>query len=279
MTKFLPWSTEFTQDALVNQANIEFKKWALGIRGNVIIPSYLVDPKLEGVDISWIRNSLDLAVKAFGDDSPTSYTVIVGKDCQWVRTSGSAPCTDSKGNQYFSDSKTKGFFVLQAVSEREKLRPSDLQTAAHEYFHSIQAKLSNGANWPSRVPTWFIEGGAYFIGISFNDLSGVSTYIQGRNEEVLGRDYQVKKYVPLSQYTYLNFNPLSNYENPYGIGCIATEFIVASVGIESYLDIYRNLGLGKDFNASFEKATGVPLSDFYEKFEIVRDKVGMPRGK
>jgi hypothetical protein len=276
---FSPWTIELNQEILVSQANKEFKKWTLIERGTEIVPTFSVDPKLDGVDISWIKKSLNHAVKAFGSDSPATYTVIVGKDCQWIRSVGSAPCIEASRNQYFSDSTSKGFFVLQSESDRAKLRPSDLQTSAHEYFHAIQAKLSGRSDWPSIVPSWFIEGGANFVGISFSDLSGVSTYLEGRNEAVLGRDYQSKKYLPLEQYTYLNFKPPANYENPYGIGCVATEYIVASVGMESYLNIYRSLGLGKDFKAAFETATGLPLADFYAKFEIIRDKVGMPRGQ
>ena len=277
--KFASWSTDINQEVLINQASKEFNSWLLEDHGSAITPIYLIDPKLNGVDISWIKKSLDLAVKAFGKDSPSTYTVIVGKDCEWIRTAGMAPCTDSTNNQYYSNSISKGFFVLQSVSDATKLRPSDLQTASHEYFHSVQATLSGGANWPARVPSWFIEGGANFIGISFADLAGVTRYLDGRNEAVLQRDYQFKKYLPLSQYTYSNFNPPSNYENPYGIGCIATEYIVASVGMVKYLDIYRKLSLGNDFKTSFELATGIPLTMFYENFEVIRDKVGMPHGQ
>jgi len=277
--KFTPWTTDLNQETLVNQTNIEFKKWVSEDHGNIVTPNYVVDPKLEGVDISWIKNSLGLATKAFGSDSPPTYSALVGKDCEWLRTSASVPCNDSIGNQYFSDSVSKGIFILKQISDPTKLRPSDLQTAAHEYFHVIQAKLSAGANWATRTPTWFIEGGAYYVGISFSDASGISTYMRGRDEEVLQRDYQSKKHVPLENYTYQNFIPSVRYENPYGIGCIATEYIVASVGMERYLNIYRSLGLGKDFTSSFEAATGMPLTDFYAKFEIIRDKVGMPHGQ
>jgi hypothetical protein len=277
--KFIPWTTDLSQEILISQTNSEFKKWVSEDHGNIVMPNYVVDPKLEGVDISWIKNSLSLATRAFGADSPPTYTVVVGKDCEWIRTNASVPCADSIGNQYFSDSVSKGIFILKQVTDPAKLRPSDFQTSAHEYFHAIQAKLSGGANWPSRTPTWFIEGGAYYVGISFSDASGISTYMRGRDEEVLQRDYQSKKHVPLENYTYQNFIPSVSYENPYGIGCIATEYIVASVGMERYLNIYRSLGLGKDFRSSFETATGMPLVDFYTKFEIIRDKVGMPRGQ
>ena len=54
---------------------------------------------------------------------------------------------------------------------------------------------------------------------------------------------------------------------------------MASVGMDQYLDIYRNLGLGKDFKSAFEVATGLSLLDFYTRFEIIREKVGMPHGQ
>ena len=278
-TQFIPWSIEISQELLVIQSNIEFLKWSKENHGEVITPTYVVDPRLEDADISWIKKTLSFAVKAFGSDSPSTYTVLIGKDCQWIQSIVATTCTDKSNNQYFSDSVSKGFLILQSVWEIDKLRPSDLQTATHEYFHTVQGNLSGGSNWPERVPSWFIEGGANFVGISFAELSGVSKYLDGRNEELLQRNYQYKEYVPLSEYSYLNVNPPLNYLNPYGIGCVATEYIVASVGMVKYLDIYRNLGQGKDFPSSFELATGISLNDFYKKFEIIRDRVGMPHGQ
>ena len=203
--------------------------------------------------------------------------MFIGKECSWITQNSSAPCKDSNSNLYFSDSVSRSFFVLSSVNEKSKLRPSDFQTAAHELFHSVQGKLGGG-NWPSRVPSWFIEGGANFIGISFSDLAGISTYSDGRYEEVFLRDYQNKPHNPLSNYTYDNFLPNVNYLNPYGIGAVATEYIVASVGLLKYLDIYRNLGRGQTFSVSFEMASGISLEDFYTKFEIIRDQVGFPHG-
>lgn len=276
---FSPWSTEINQQILITESKQQFKKWVMGNNGVASDPNLEIDPRLEDLDFSWISKTLGLAIKSFGSDSPSTYTAIIAKDCRWVRSISSAPCKDAEGNQYFSDSVSKGFFVFRAVVDQNKLRPSDFQTVAHEYFHSVQAKLSNGADWPTRAPVWFIEGGAFFVGLSFSDLSGISTYRMGRSDELLQRGYQSRKYLPLKKYTYANFDPPSNYEHPYGIGCVATEYIVASVGIEKYLDIYRGLGEGKDFQTAFEIAAGIPLSDFYLRFEQIRDKVGMPHGK
>jgi hypothetical protein len=65
--------------------------------------------------------------------------------------------------------------------------------------------------------------------------------------------------------------------DPYGIGAIATEFLVANVGMEKFIDIHANLGKQKSFAESFETATGVELTDFYTMFEEVRSDLGIPR--
>jgi hypothetical protein len=64
--------------------------------------------------------------------------------------------------------------------------------------------------------------------------------------------------------------------DPYGIGDVATEFLVANVGMKRFIDIYRQLGYN-DFPTAFEKATGVPLTDFYLMFEDARSDLGVPQ--
>ena len=51
------------------------------------------------------------------------------------------------------------------------------------------------------------------------------------------------------------------------MGQMATEYLVASLGFEVLLDIYREYGSLGDFEASFEAATGLALSDFYQMFD------------
>ena len=65
--------------------------------------------------------------------------------------------------------------------------------------------------------------------------------------------------------------------DPYGIGMIATEFLVSKVGMTKFVDIYRQIGTGKSFKDAFVTATGVPLNDFYLMFEDARVALGVPR--
>jgi hypothetical protein len=59
---------------------------------------------------------------------------------------------------------------------------------------------------------------------------------------------------------------------------VATEYIVASVGMESFLKIFSYIGQGQDFSTAFQNATGLNLSDFYQKFEAIRDSAGVVHG-
>jgi hypothetical protein len=66
--------------------------------------------------------------------------------------------------------------------------------------------------------------------------------------------------------------------DPYGIGAIATEFLVANVGMAKFVGIYTQIGTGKTFEQAFKASTGVSLADFYLMFEDSRSVLGAPRG-
>jgi glycyl-tRNA synthetase beta subunit len=63
--------------------------------------------------------------------------------------------------------------------------------------------------------------------------------------------------------------------DPYGIGRAATEFLVASVGFQKLLEIFALFKETRNFEKSFERATGVSTAFFYSRFEMVRSKLGM----
>jgi hypothetical protein len=111
-----------------------------------------------------------------------------------------------------------------------------------------------------------MEGSANFYGYYVNEKLGFGTYLSGRRTQI---DYfpEYKKVTPLSAYS--SFNDL----NPYGIGQAATEYIIASVGFESFLNIFKFTGTEGTFSAGFKKATGVELSEFYSKFDSARSSM------
>lgn len=72
-----------------------------------------------------------------------------------------------------------------------------------------------------------------------------------------------RKFISLRDYRTRDIDP----GLPYLLGRLASEYIVASVGFERFLQIYWKVGEGMDFPTAFEKAVGISLEDFYEKFD------------
>lgn len=291
-TKFEPWNTNSNEQTIVGAEQVEFYTWIKTDHGQGVQVKIYLDPALELMNTDWIVNSASLAAKAFGTDDPQDATEIVGKSYSWVQqeayklgqsTSASQPVCGPvpiPQNLYCSDGHGHGIFLLQRESDPATFSVGALQTPAHEFFHSVQRVLMNGRGFlDSGVPVWFVEGSAYFIGINFSQVEGLYSYESGRDSELKYPTYISGPHVTLEQYTYDRFNPnLSTYLNPYGIGSVAVEYIVASVGMDSMLDIFRNVGKGQDFPIAFENATRIPLATFYRNFEILRDSIGIPHG-
>lgn len=130
----------------------------------------------------------------------------------------------------------------------------------HEIFHiwqgSAYKKVSDNNPDPSRPenpPVWFDEGSAEFFGeVIFSKVSG--TY---EGSKVAWKSYR------LSDYATRNLD----WGLPYTLGRLASEYIVASKGMEKFLNIYFNVGRGQDFPSAFENALGISLKNFYEKFD------------
>jgi hypothetical protein len=121
-------------------------------------------------------------------------------------------------------------------------------------------------------PAWLVEGSAEFTGYSVAALSMGSEYWQGRermfnpiNQNAL-EDAEIRVFIG----TQPN-GPI----DPYGIGRAATEFLVASVGFQKLLEIFALFKETRNFEKSFERATGVSTAFFYSRFEMVRSKLGM----
>ena len=85
----------------------------------------------------------------------------------------------------------------------------------------------------------------------------------------------------------INKNAIADYEirtccgnntptYPYNIGQVATEYIIASIGFQKMLDIWIDYATTRNFEKSFERVTGISKIAFYEKFDQIRTKVGLP---
>jgi hypothetical protein len=149
------------------------------------------------------------------------------------------------------------------------------QTAGHEFFHIVQYSLSKrpGLLAPAVVPQWFSEGPANFVGMQATNHLGFNSYLTDSRPVMVTRtNTGVAAMARLEQVT----TNTPGTSDPYGIGCLATELLVANVGMERFLNIYREVGRGRTFDAAFGVATGVTLADFFLMFEDARSSLGIP---
>lgn len=139
---------------------------------------------------------------------------------------------------------------------------------AHEIYHTWHKTVdgTSGNNnrdprSPGAMPVWFIEGMANFMGFAIAHHDGATTYAEGRANQV----------DPYMRSSNIRLNEHIAWEiNPYGIGQAAAEYLIASIGVERALGIYRKVGQGQFFADAFKESAGISIEDFYSRFEAAR---------
>ncbi len=130
----------------------------------------------------------------------------------------------------------------------------------HEIFHVWQKAAykrdsdnnPDSAN-PLNSPVWFDEGGADFFAFAiYSKFKSPYTGSRVGSNRIRLVDASTR-----------------NVDSglPYTLGQLASEYIVASKGMDKFLDIYLNVGKGQDFPTAFNSALGITLERFYEKFD------------
>ena len=168
--------------------------------------------------------------------------------------------------------------VLKASNALVNDKAGAYQTPGHEFFHGIQERYAGRNPGPGgeQIPNWFWEGPAMYVGLHSAAYAG---FIDFKSE---GRESMVKRFKngrPQARaLSLIEVKANDGVVDPYAIGFAATEYLVAQVGVEKFVDIYAELGKGKSFASAFESATGFALNDFYDRFEEARAGLGFPRG-
>ena len=247
----------------------------------------------DGVDetlINWVKQGANLVAKTFDYPKLTrTFVDVIAIDRSWLesaytkegftaqqvkdRLGGFDAGAPAFGGSY---SNTWNYATIKKNNSIVNNKSGMSQTAGHEFFHAIQERYAGRNPGPdgSTIPNWIWEGPAMFIGLQTSSKLGIVDYLTFGQQTMVDRykyDSNAMKKLPLSE-----VKKNDNDTDPYGIGEVATEFIVANVGIEKLLGIYAALGQGKTFAQAFETGTGVKLSDFYAMFEEVRGVLGVP---
>ena len=296
-TKFEPWSTNIDSKMLSDEAQKSFLAWVQTRTGATKNHTQVIQDNRYTSRISILKKADDLSAQLFSSFFPQGSKTIIGATQSWTidQLAKTGWTTSTCNNPYMSgvelclDGNMRQGFVITGDSSYDEGNPGRDGAAliAHEYFHLVQSNLVNptdgfrtksgDAQSANAFPIWFIEGTAEFVGYSVGALSQSASYWNGRPSML--------SYAPPGAST--NRNSISDYEirvccrndtptYPYNIGQVASEYIIASVGFQKMLDILIDFRTTKNFEKSFETVTGISKATFYEKFDLIRTKVGLP---
>ncbi len=277
---FVAWSTKFDLNSQIKAAIDSTNSYIGVVRPNNSYEIAIQDSVKES-DRKWITEMLDYTNGFFSKIEREKLKIFLGNSHEWsretVKNAGvwfgdpnqKYPCSDGTRDAGCANYKNLVLWIFMNPPQTWDVGRRSIP--AHEVFHTIQFSLlgyniqSIAPDHPQRVPRWFMEGTANYFGFYVVEKLGFDSYKKGRNLEV--------RFKP----EYLSLKPLETYDNfesnPYGIGQAATEYIAASVGFESLLNIFKFTGTEGTFSAGFKKATGIELSEFYAKFEAARSSM------
>lgn len=253
----------------------------------------------EGVDatfIDWVTRTSDLVAKSFSYPALSKQFIdIIATDRAWFKSTMesngfSTGEVSSRLAAFDSGSPANGGLTANQFNWGVILKNNAMvvnksgmmQLGSHEFFHAVQAGNAGRDNDPDGafVPNWFWEGPAMFVGLQTANNLGLLDYASvgqkvGRDQLNSSADVSIATRKLLLSQVIANDPKIID---PYGVGQIATEFLVAKIGVEKMIKIYEEIKTLKSFPSAFESATGVELADFYAMFEEVRATLGAARG-
>ena len=281
------WSKPTSSASIATAATEKFKTYAATNRS----PSTTVKiVAQEGVDanlLKWVTDGSAFASKVFAYPQLSApFVAVIAKDKEFAEKAynengytrdakslanyfDKVPAHGGPPNTYNNTMITsKGLLVSDKIGM--------MQMPGHETFHFIQQSIAGTSATPDGMgiaPQWFWEGPAVFVGLQTANHLSLADYATE------GRTFAVKRSIsgPVKSLKLSEVTKNDGSSDPYGIGAIATEFLVANIGMEKFMSVYNNLGKNMKFPDAFKSATGVELADFYTMFEEVRADLGTPR--
>lgn len=275
---FTPWASSF-ETRLMTQTALEATSSYFG----KVTPSnnyeLIIDPLITNSDRIWIISALDYANGLFTNIPREKVKVFLGTTHSWSKNtltaanlwigdpSASYPCSQGINDAYCADRNLVLLIYSDIYAPNSQYRWDfgRRSTPAHEIFHTVQFALAGpnvGGNSPLHIPRWLMEGSANYFGFYVADRLGFDVYQTGRNQQV-NTNPAYKTVVPLAKYD-------DFASDPYGIGQAASEYLIASVGFEKFLNIWKFTKSESSFVEGFKKAIGISIYDFYAKFEAAR---------
>ncbi|MEY4320357.1 MAG: hypothetical protein RLZZ471_298 [Actinomycetota bacterium] len=285
------WTKPTDATAVASAATAAFTAYTATKRNPNVTVKVVAQTGVDQTLISWVTDGSNLIAQTFAYPALSRpFVDVIAIDETGLQTIYKAEgFTDNEiqdrvggfkaGSPAFGGSKTNtwNYTTIKNSNLMTNDRAGTAQTAGHEFFHAIQEMLATRNPGPlgEEIPNWFWEGPAMFIGLQATNKLGINSYATEGRQWALDRfrgGQGNMKSLPL-----VEVKANDGKIDPYGIGEIATEFLVSKIGIEKLLAIYSNLGKGQTFATAFANGSGIALADFYSMFEEVRGVLGVPK--
>lgn len=291
--KFEPWSVKFDFNVMVETALQKTSQYFGKVTSSDKY-QITVDPAFKNEDKDRVNKVLSYINGMFSNLNLDERKVFLGTNHQWGASTLKAnnlwlgdprsplPCSDGSRDAMCAEGK----LILLIYSDiyggmgNYGWDYGRISVPAHEFFHTVQASLSseNGIGNQNiqqtklTLPVWLDEGSANFVGFFTTNQMQIVDYFNARRMQV-NNNPNYKVVYPLSDYIGRGNAADGTYLDPYGIGQVATEYLVASVGFKALIDIYKNYKESKNFPSAFQQAVGISIEDFYSKFEAARSSM------
>ena len=297
---FTPWSTQSSAKELSDAAQLEFKKWIAANSNSQSNHKLFIEDGVPQNRIKYLMAADQLDAKLFSKLVPGGTVTVIGRTNEWVtkklNENGGKfeSCGENAGEDsiYYCVDDQRGLhgYVLKRDATYDPQNPAfDGSTLlSHEYFHIIQRGMlttaaskssnSNGIFSTQWTPAWLLEGSANFVGFSIVAHVNDARYWDGYNA-MLGYAPQDK---PSTKNKLVDYEVRTCCGNdkptyPYIMGQLASQYIIASIGFDKFLNLWADYATNLNFEDNFKNATGLSKESFYDKFEKLRESIGLPK--
>lgn len=240
--------------------------------------TFVVETNVPQATVDFVRSGINSGARLFDAflESPIEMYVVLGGTRDWSikqivdlqqkrganKTSFETWFTNNlwrdTGGSAFQDQRAGGSLVNLGFYNVPPVfvagsRASDCQTPPHEYTHAAQAELINANT--GKLPVWFTEGYAAFIGGVMCQASGIGTYAGDRGmvankEYVRGRS--------IRDYAGSEFK-----DGVYAVGMLASELLISKYGFVKTIRFMESIRATGDWRKSFEQTFGTTIDAFY----------------
>jgi hypothetical protein len=237
------------------------ERWNKQPEGNLTIDFYI--DQTSGPWVNEIESGLRAGARFWGTSTPGSKPIpaFISSDPSFIETAlakaGIKQSIDDRDRNRNARGGQAGFhggpnaywdFLFKTPDTRTNV--GYFQVGPHEYTHYAQSQLASGGNWSDAGP-WFNEGLASFIGSALGPMINMPHNQMSDWRANLSPSMST----PLAFFNESNETVYrsSEWGNVYPLGALATQAVVALVGVDAVVSFYKDLGSTNNKETAYKK--------------------------